>query len=183
MTFEQTTQILTLLQAEYPQSFSRLDERQMRLKLELWSREFSEEPYEVVYGAVRVLMRSGRQWAPTSGEIREKMAELSAPEELPETAVLAMVSHAAANGTYHAEEEFAKLPPEVQEIVHSPGQLREWAMMDPKTFQSVIGSFVMKTYRNGIRRARERAALPENVRGLIGQMSKRMELKEASVDG
>lgn len=178
MTAEQTTQILTLLQAEYPQSFSKMDERQMLLKLELWAREFAEDDHTAVFAAVRTLMRSGRQWAPTSGEIREKMGELAAPDELPETAALDLVTRAASNGTYHAEEEFAKLPPELQEIVHSPQQLREWAMMDAGTFQSVIGSFVMKSYRNGLKRAKDRAALPENVRELIGGMTERMALGE-----
>lgn len=179
MTADQTRDVLTLLQAEYPQSFSKLDERQMQIKLELWAREFVKDEYMLVFSAVRTLMRSGRQWAPTSGEIREKMLEITAPEELAETAVLDMVTRAASNGIYNAEEEFAKLPPEVQEIVHSPWQLREWALMDAQTFQSVIGSFVMKSYRTGVKRARDRAALPENVRELIGGMADKLALKEA----
>lgn len=180
MTKDQTVDVITLLQAEYPQSFTRLDERQMQLKIELWAREFEKDEYMLVFSAVRVLMHSGRQWAPTSGEIREKMNELAAPEELAETAVLDMVARAASNGCYHAEEEFEKLPPEVQEIVHSPAQLREWALMDAKTFQSVIGSFVMKSYRVGIKRAKDRAALPENVRELIGGVAERIALKGVS---
>lgn len=178
MTFDQTRDILTMLQAEYPQSFAKLDERQMRLKLELWVREFAKDDYTLVFSAVRVLMRSGRQWAPTSGEIREKMAELTAPEELSDTAVLDLVMRAASNGTYHAKEEFAKLPPAVQEIVHSPQQLREWAIMDAQTLQSVIGSFVMKSYRIGVKRAKERAALPQEIREIIAGIAERMELND-----
>lgn len=168
--------LLTLLQAEYPASFRGLDMRQMDAKMEFWGREFEADDYDAVMAAVHTLMRSGRQWAPTAGEIREKMHDLTAPAELSETAVLDIISRAAANGTYHAEEEFRKLPPELQELVHSPSQLREWAMMDADAFKSVIGSFVMKSYRAGIRRAKERAAPPANVRELIGGMADKLAL-------
>lgn len=176
MNKQQVVELVTLLQTEYPQSFTRLDARQMAAKINLWQDEFKDDNSEEVYTAVRTLMRSGRQWAPTFGEIREKMRSMNAPEELSETAVLDIISRAAANGTYHADEEFKKLPPELQEIVHSPTQLREWAMMDADSFKTVIGSFVMKSYTAGIRRAKERAALPESVRGLIGGLSDKLAL-------
>lgn len=173
MTFDQTKEILTHLQIEYPQSFSRLDYRQMQAKLQLWTEEFAQDDYRLVSAAVRVLIRSNREFAPNIGQIREKMYQLSNPDALTETEAWALVSKACRNSN-RAKEEFAKLPPEVQEAVGSYEMLKTWGMMDEDEVESVIASNFMRSYRVHVKRKQEMALVPAEIKELLAGMTKKM---------
>lgn len=175
MTDKQVDELLTLLQAEYPNSFSSLDERMMAVKRNLWIKEFSADDKTLVYTAVRLFMKSGGAFAPTIGEIRQKMAALTTVEaEIPEQTAWALVSKACANGLYRYKEEFAKLPPEVQRAVGAPEQLKAWAAMDADTVGSVVASNFMRNYRSQQTRERELAVLPPEMRQMIGNIADSM---------
>ena len=181
MTGEETTKILTLLQAEYPNSFSRLDGRGMALKLELWIREFAKDDYNLVYSAVRVLIKGNRSFAPNIGEIREKMQMLSGTDNgglRTEQEAWAMVSKACSNGLYGYREEFAKLPPDVQKAVGAPEQLKEWAAMDVDTVQSVVASNFMRNYRATQQREKEISLLPQNVQEMLAGVAGSLKMLE-----
>lgn len=49
----------------------------------------------------------------------------------------------------------------VRRVVGSPSQLREWAMMEPDTVQSVVASNFQRSYRSRAASEKEFAALPE----------------------
>ena len=93
--------------------------------------------------------------------------KLSAPESLTEMEAWTLVSRAARNSAYHAEREFEKLPPAVQQAVGGPEQLRAWAMMDTSEFESVVASNFMRTYRTVQERERESMLLPASVRNSL----------------
>ena len=166
--------MLTVIQAEYPQSFSKLDDRQMQLKFSLWEKEFEADDSNLVWAALRTLMRSARQFAPSSGEIRSKMAELTAPTEMNEQQAWALVAKACSNGLYGYKKEFEQLPIDVQDAVGRPEQLKEWAMMEAETLQSVVASNFMRSYRAGVSRRKEIEKLPSDVRDVLSGISQRM---------
>lgn len=167
MNAEDTVRILTMLQGEYPGSFSKLDERQMDAKMELWIQEFERDDYNLVYPAVRILIKEPRAFSPTIGEIREKMRLLVEPDELTEADAWALVSKACANGLYGAQKEFDKLPPEIQRVVGSPEQIKLWAAMDAETVQSVVASNFQRAFR--VRQAceKELSMIPADMRKMI----------------
>ena len=169
-------QILTLLQAEYPQSFSSMDARTMALKVELWEREFSGENPNLVYAAIRTYMRTPARFAPSIGQVREIMNSLTAGEELPEQTAWAMVSKACQNGLYGYQKEFAKLPPDVQAAVGAPEQLKAWAMMDADTVESVVASNFMRNFKANKAREKARAALPPELRNIVEGMAETMRI-------
>ena len=171
-------QILTLLQSEYPQSFSNMDARTMALKVELWERELSGENPNLVYAAIRTYMRTPERFAPSIGQVREIMNSLTAKEELPEQTAWAMVSKACQNGLYGYQKEFAKLPPDVQAAVGAPEQLKAWAMMDADTVESVVASNFMRNFKANKAREKARSALPPEMRNLLTGISDRMKLAE-----
>lgn len=160
MTTEETAKILTLIQAEYPHSFQKLDERQMALKAELWEKEFRDDSVQLVYTAVRMLFESGIKYAPNIGDIRDKMRMLLKPESMTEGEAWALVSKACQNGAYGYKEEFAKLPPVVQRAVGRPEQLKEWAAMEADVVQSVVASNFMRSYKVMEERQRELDTYP-----------------------
>ena len=170
--------LLTLIQSEYPQSFAKMDERQMSLKMEMWAKEFEHDDSRVVYAAARVLMRSAREFAPNSGQIREKINELTMEPTLDEQQAWALVSKACTNGYYGYKQEYEKLPPAVQRAVGRPEQLKEWAVMDVDTVQSVVASNFMRSYRAGTAKERETAQIPSEIRNLLAGVSDKMKLTE-----
>lgn len=118
--------------------------------MRLWYSELKDIPYQSAYMALRKYV-STNKFAPTIADIREQVAELNSQneEELNETAAWSMVWKAICNSGYHADEEFAKLPPVIQRAVHSPAQLREWALLeniDGKTI-TVLQSDFQRAFR------------------------------------
>ena len=59
----------------------------------------------------------------------------------------ALVERAASRGIYYSGAEFAKLPPEVQQIVGSPGQLCEWSQMNRHDFYAVVENGFKRSWR------------------------------------
>jgi hypothetical protein len=155
----------------------------MKLKLNLWEREFAADDYRVVYAAVRLFMKSGGAFSPTIGELREKMASFTEDEELPEQAAWAMVAKACANGLYGYQKEFAKLPEAVQRAVGAPEQLKAWAAMDAETVSSVVASNFMRNYRAQAARDREAAMLPPEYREKLAGIVAGMKMIGGSDDG
>ena len=169
MTPNDVSKILTLIQSEYPHSFDKLDERQMALKAELWEKEFAADPLELVYTAVRMLFESGIQFAPNIGDIRKKMQMITAEAGMTEQEAWALVSRATRNSAYNSVKEFNKLPPEVQQAVGTPDQLKAWAMMDAETVESVVASNFMRSFKAVSERRKELALYPQALRDTISK--------------
>ena len=172
--------LLTLMQAEYPTSFSGLDERMMALKKQLWKAEFENDDLNMVYAAFRLYARDNEKFAPTIGQIRSKMAFLSQlsskDDELTEQKAWAMVSKACRNGIYGYRTEFEKLPPIVQRTVGTPEQIQTWALMDAETLESVVASNFMRSFRTVQTREKEIAALPPSMRDFISAVAVNMKM-------
>jgi hypothetical protein len=175
MTFDETNTILTLLQTEYPQSFAKMDDRAMAMKLKLWASEFQYDDYKAVYAVVRAIISSGgREFAPNIGTIREKLRSFSADGELTENQAWSLVSRAISNGIYGYNDEFAKLPAAVQAAVGEPEQLKRWAVMPVDEVQSVVASNFQRSYHAVAQRERELAKIPPDVRELLTGVSAAM---------
>ena len=168
--------ILTLIQVEYPNSFSNMDERMMAAKEELWRKEFSDDDLTLVYAAVRLYMKGPERFAPSIGQIRQKMQTLVQPTQLTEQEAWNLVSRACQNGIYGYKREFEKLPPEVQRAVGTPEQIREWAKMPADTVQTVIASNFMRSFSARQKRDQELSMLPESVREKISSVADNFKL-------
>ena len=95
----------------------------------------------------------------------------AAPDELTAMEAWNLVAKALRNSAYGSEEEFAKLPPAVQRVAHSPSQLREWALMDADTVQSVVASNFQRAYTARQKSDREFEALPPAVRQYVAALT------------
>lgn len=179
MTREETAEMLAILKAAYPHSFKDMTRVDGLAMLSLWERIFADDDKELVSAAIDALISTRTVgFSPTPGEVKEQIRKLSSANELDELAAWALVSKACANGIYGYKEEFAKLPPEVQRAVGAPEQLRDWAMMDSDTVQSVIASNFQRNYRASQAREKDLAKLPSNVRQILSGVAERMRLTE-----
>lgn len=142
--------------------------------MRLWYEELKDIPYQLAHLALQKYVCTNK-FAPTIADIREQVAELNNQneEELNETAAWSIAWKAICNSGYHAEEEFAKLPPVIQRTVHSPAQLREWALLeniDGKTI-TVLQSDFQRAFRVEQQRERERSKLSPDVLKLMKPMN------------
>lgn len=172
MTRDETIKILMVIQAAYP-NYKPQDKT---VAVNVWTEMLSDIPYEQVSTAVKAYIQTDTSgFAPSIGDVREKVRDIFSKEnDLNETAAWSIVWKAICNSGYHAEEEFAKLPPVIQRSVHSPAQLREWALMediDGNTI-SVLQSNFQRTFRAEKQRGKERDKLSPEILRLMTRINK-----------
>ena len=168
MTLEETGKILAVIKKEYPHAFKDLTPQEKKEKIVFWQEMFSEDDYGVVGAAVKTYIATDTTgYAPIIGQIKANIRKLTKPDDMSEQEAVNLVLKAAANSNYGAKEEFDKLPPILQRLVGSPSKLKEWAMMDIDTVNSVVASNLMRSYKVITEKEKERQALPSNVKAMI----------------
>ena len=188
MTRSETAQIITIMQLNYPDTFQGMSDQTLFGLVDLWQRMFAEEPAALVQAAVEAHIRTSTdRFMPNIGVIKEEIRKLTAPEQMSEAEAWARIYKALCNGIYGAQEEFDKLPRVLQRVVGSPRQLREWAVLDGDTLQSVVASNVQRSYRAISVQEAEWAKLPagfrEQMQQLSDQMFGRLELEGGDDEG
>lgn len=165
MTREDTIKILSVLRGAYPAFYRDITKQEAEATIALWESMFDEEPYVVVAAAVKAFISGdGKGFPPSIGQIKERIRLITQPEEMTEQEAWSYVTKAIRNSTYGSAEEFAKLPPEVQAVVHDPGQLRQWALTDVSEIETVVASNFMRSFRAKQKSMREYLALPTEVK-------------------
>lgn len=168
MTVDETLKVFAVLKANYSNFFKSMSRIDAEAMVNLWAEMFADEPYEAVGMAIKSYIASDvNGYPPNVGIIKEQMRKLTQTEGLTEQEAINLITKACKNGNYGAEEEFNKLPPILQRLVGSPRQIKEWALMDKDSFNSVVTSNLMRSYRVMAERERQHQALPSNVRAVI----------------
>ena len=168
MTREDTIKILSVLRGAYPAFYRDITKQEAESTIALWESMFDEEPYELVAAAVKAFISGdGKGFPPAIGQIKERIRLITTPEEMTEQEAWSLVSKALRNSTYGSEEEFKKLPPEVQAVVHDPGQLKQWAMSPADEVETVIASNFQRSFRAKQKATKEYMALPTEVKRLM----------------
>ncbi len=171
MTKAETAKIMATLWAAYPGFYSKAGNGDQSAAVELWQKCFEAEPYELVSAAVYGLIKvRPNSYPPAIGEVTAQIQRLVRPGELTAMEAWNLVAKALRNSAYGSEEEFAKLPPAVQRVAHSPSQLREWALMDADTVQSVVASNFQRAFTARQKSDREFEALPPAVRQYVASL-------------
>lgn len=177
MTREETIKVLAVLKAAYPAFYRGMKADELNGIVNLWASQFEGDDYKTVGAAVQAhIATDTKGYPPHIGAIKEAIRKITQPDEMSEMEAWGYVASALRNSGYNSVAEFDKLPPVVRRIVGSPSQLREWAMMDSDTVQSVVQSNFMRSYRARAQHEREYLALPENVRELMAQLAGSMSM-------
>lgn len=173
MTEEESLKILAVLKVSYPSFYKGITTEEVKQTVELYQMMFKDCDYKLVNLAVAELINTF-QYPPTIADIKNKMYELSSrnddksPSELWDKLLKAI-----RNGTYGYEEEFEKLPREVQEFVREPFQLHELASIDSKTIHTVIkGQFLKQIEIIKQRQKETNMMLPETRKMIFGSTEK-----------
>jgi hypothetical protein len=179
MTRQEALAVMVMLKTAYPTFYKNLSKEDINAAVNLWATMFSEESIQVVTEAIKALMCT-LKYPPTIADVKEKIAMITQPPTMTEMEAWDMVRRAISY--YHANEAFANLPPMLQKIVGSPNQLREWALMDVETVNSVIQSNFMRSYRAMAAREREYAMLPSSTKQLIAGLAQKYSLLEGEYE-
>lgn len=168
MTKIEVAKLMTVLQANYPDTSREQSDEALSAKVELWHSFFADYPSQVVSAAARSFIATDTKgFMPNVGQIMAQIQRLTRPDEMTSGEAWGYVAAALRNSTYGAAEEFSKLPPEIQRAVGDPAQLREWALMDAQTVQSVVASNFQRSFRVQQERAKDMEKLPNDVRRFI----------------
>ena len=160
----ETSLIFAVLEAVYPDFANRLSDEEYKGLIGLWE-ELFDEPYEVVSSAVKAFISTDEKgFSPKPGQIKALIRKMYGKEEMSEVEAVNIILKATRNSLYNSVEEFNKLPPRLQQLVGSPMQLREWAVSDSQTINSVIASNLQRSYRTISERQAELNALPESIK-------------------
>ena len=157
MTLTETKKLLALIQTYYPRF---ADGRDFEVTAKGWQMIFADEDFDAAQkGLVAYVASDVRGFPPMPGAIRQRMR----PKEAAQGAFEAWTSvrRALCNSLYGSREEFEKLTPLCRRLVGSPAVLREWAMMDIQSVDTVIGSHFQRSYRELAQREKDMPALPQ----------------------
>lgn len=164
MTENEARKIIAVMMVSYP-NFKPID---VDSTAKTWSDMLSEYDYKQVDMALRsYILSDSSGFAPSIGQIVEKIHSISNPQDLNEMQAWALVRNALKNGYYGAEEEFEKLPPMVQKAVGDSSQIRAWSITDTKNVETVIQSNFMRTYRAVVAREKEVSKMPREIKKIL----------------
>lgn len=177
MTAKETGFVLDTLKKAYPRFYSGPDAPDKAETLKFWTQMFANDDFMLVTAAVKTfIVEDNKGFAPCIGEIKNIMLRLTRQSGMDEDQAWELVRKAASNGGWGAQEEFDRLPEELQRMVGSPGQLHEWSQMDSDVFNSVVASHFRKSWRARRETRRLDALLPADVKRIISELSGTMVL-------
>ena len=169
MTETEVRKLLAMTQAVYPN----YNPPSRDAAVNAWLMCLSEYDNNVVMAAFKAYITTDTSgFAPSIGQLLDKLHTIQNPQELNEMEAWSLVSKALRNGYYGAAEEFNKLPPLVQKAVGSPDNLRNWSQTDTNSIENVVQSNFMRSYRLVVNRETEIKKMPADVRMLIENVNK-----------
>ena len=169
MTEKEVRQLLAMTQAVYPN----YNPPSREAAVNAWLMCLSQYDNNVVMAAFKAYITTDTSgFAPSIGQLLDKLHTIQSPQELNEMEAWSLVSKALRNGYYGAVEEFDKLPPLVQKAVGSPDNLRNWSQTDVKAIETVIQSNFIRSYAAIVKREYEIKKMPADVQALIEDVNK-----------
>lgn len=173
MTRDETKQLLMRISSVYP---NWKPQAELKYVVETWWEYLSEYAYNEMKTALKAYISTDTSgFAPSIGQLIDKMMAISTPDELSEMEAWYLVSRALRNGYYGAEQEFEKLPTLVQKAVGAPSQLRNWSQTDNESVENVIQSNFMRTYRTVVSREKEMSKMPQEIKKIMQSATERIE--------
>lgn len=160
MTRDETKKIIRVISATYP-NFHPADLSEI---VDIWTLMLEEYSYADVSLALKSYVLSDSSgFAPSVGQLTSRIANknVSIPEPLE---AWSLVYSAISRSIYGSEEEFKKLPEICQKAIGNPANLKEMAMLDTKTVQSVEQSHFIRSYESLAKRYKEEMRLPCSMR-------------------
>lgn len=164
MTSEETAKLLRAISAAYPN----YNPKDMKDTAEIWTLILGDLSFTAVFAAFRSYLDEGHDYAPNAGQLRALLRNVTSVDPT-EAEAWNMVLAAIKRSTYFAQEEFDKLPEDIQRSIGTPEYLRSLAIADDVNW-GVESSNFYRNYRIVKERERQIENLPNGVRTYIEEM-------------
>ena len=177
MTRDDVIKIMSVLRGAYPQFYRDISKQEAMDIINLWSDMFAYDDPELVAAAVKSLIATDdKGFPPHIGAVKAKVRQITQPSGMTPQEAWNLVAKAIRNSAYDSREEYDKLPKDIQRLVGSPNQLRDWATMDSETVHSVVASNFQRSFAARQKADNDFKALPRDVQAMIGTVAERMAL-------
>lgn len=177
MTIVETGKVMAVLRGAYPAFYKDMSKEEAKQIVLLWAEMFSDDPVELVAAATKALIASDdKGFPPHIGAVKAMLQKLTQPKTMTEAEAWEIVAKAVRRSGYQSAEEFNKLPEDIRALVGSASQLKEWAMMDADTVQSVVASNFQRSYKVRAKQNAEYAAIPSDVKAIIASVTVKLAL-------
>ena len=164
MTRDEAKKVVMIIDAVYPN----WNPEDLTFTVNAWATMLKDYAYADIEQALRTYISTDTKgFAPSIGQLINSLYVTDRLAEIPEMEAWNMVSKAISNGIYNSAEEFQKLPEPVRKAVGSAQNIRQWAMMDSETVQSVVQSNFLRAYKSVRERPDECRKLPNDVKKII----------------
>ncbi len=162
MNRESVIKILSILKAAYPNSYKELTKQEAESIISLYQTMFQDSDVDLVILAIKELINTFH-YPPTIADIKDKMDSIKNMSNDKSNLDLWAEVKEAINMPYdEMPNKFNSLSPEVKAFFKSPQGIKELAMMDSETINSVTkGQFFKQIDILKARNKQERMMLPE----------------------
>ena len=168
MTIKDARKLIAVFMVTYP-NYKPID---TELAAATWADAMSEYTYEQVSVALKMYLKTSTSgFAPTPGQLIEKIQVVTQPELLSETEAWAIVRSSLSRCGYYSVEEFEKFPSIIQKAVGSPSQLRVWAL-DQDYNEGVVSAQFGRVYRALAEKQKDFDKMPSNIQHRIEDVNK-----------
>ena len=175
----ETLKIMAVLRGAYPAFYRDMSRKEAESVVALWTEMFADVDAAIVAAAVKALIvTDDKGFPPNIGAVMAKVRQITQPAGMTAQEAWNLVAKAIRNSAYESREEYDRLPKEIQRLVGSPNQLRDWALMDSDTVHSVVASNFQRSFAVRQKSYNDFNALPRDVQAMIGTVAERMALHD-----
>lgn len=176
MTKADTAAILAVFKTAYPRYYSGKTEDEIGKAISLWHTMLEEYPVVLVNAAVKALIATS-PYPPTIADVISRIGQLTTKKGLSEVEAWGLVKTAIRNSAYHADEEFERLPEAIKNTLGNANVLREWALAEDSSTETVIASNFMRSYKAKEKERKDFEAIPTLVKALLIKNSEKLSLE------
>lgn len=188
MTRAETASMMSLLRAAYPTFYSKMNAQQLNNVLDLWTEMFADDDVSVCKLALKELIAIHTGFPPDIAAVKAKIKELilAANNAPTDEELWQKLKYAISDGYYGYAEQYKKLPPVLQRYLGDARTLRELAVTDEKTLNTVVhGQFLKQITSIREREEFSRKLSPEIkavLSGVYKPLDGSMQLTESGVN-
>jgi hypothetical protein len=181
ITREEIIKILTIIKTAYPKYYANMTKQDAEDTVALYSEMFMNDNSTLVAAAVKNIITKST-YPPTIAEIKTEIYKMTNEVETP-IELWNMLKKAISNSTYNSKEEFDKLPDQVKRFVGSPNALRDLAMNDSATNDTVVKGQFLKQIETITAQEKENKMMIPEVRNLLKSIGKDINTEVKMIGG
>lgn len=173
VTKTEMAQIMDILKTSYPRYYINTTPADVAKAINLWTEMFNDINLAILAIAVKSLI-SHSEFPPTIADVKKEIYKLNNAKENTSIEAWEEAYKMISNGLYIRKEEFEKASPLVKKFFGSVEQLRDMALIDIETINSVVKGQFLKQYGILEIRNKEQVLMPESIKERLLELTSKI---------